>query len=119
VSATGRQANVRDMHVLLGTAVALLLACAPQETPRPQAEGETPEARENRDDRELMGRLELPALSIDDLGRWREFVLPDATERAFEDLGWIPSFAAGLVAAERAGRPLFLWAMNGHPLGCT
>ena len=25
----------------------------------------------------------------------------------------------GIVAADVAGKPLLLWTMNGHPLGCT
>jgi len=66
-----------------------------------------------------MRALPLPAVGVDDLPVWRAYVLPGPDELVFEQVEWLPSFAAGLRAAARAERPLFLWAMNGHPLGCT
>ena len=62
---------------------------------------------------------ELPQLRLEELGRWREHVLPAEAEVAFERLPWHASFAEGLRAAQEQARPLLLWAMNGHPLGCT
>jgi hypothetical protein len=32
---------------------------------------------------------------------------------------WLASFAEGVRAADAARKPLLLWIMNGHPLGCT
>ena len=63
--------------------------------------------------------LELPALERASLERWREHVLPDREELGFAQLPWHASFASGLRAAQSEGRALLLWAMNGHPLGCT
>jgi hypothetical protein len=49
----------------------------------------------------------------------REHVLPDAEELAWQGLGWRASLWQGVVDAQAAGKPILLWAMNGHPLGCT
>ena len=54
-----------------------------------------------------------------DRAAWRAHLLPTDDELAWAALPWLPAFGEGLAAAERAGRPLLLWAMNGHPLGCT
>ena len=64
-------------------------------------------------------RVPPPELRAGDLGRWREHLRPTSDELAFEEIPWIASFAEGLRRAERDGRPLLFWAMNGHPLGCT
>lgn len=63
--------------------------------------------------------LPLPGLRLADLDRWRTHVVPTEAETRYAGIDWIPSFSEGLVAASRRGRPLLLWAMNGHPLGCT
>ncbi|MEQ8764002.1 MAG: hypothetical protein RL885_08745 [Planctomycetota bacterium] len=63
--------------------------------------------------------LELPELRREDLARWRSHVRPTAKELAFEQIDWIPEFAAGVRESERLGKPMLFWAMNGHPLGCT
>lgn len=51
--------------------------------------------------------------------RWRDHVLPTPDETGWERIPWIPSFAGGVLAAQEAQKPLLLWVMNGHPLGCT
>jgi len=48
-----------------------------------------------------------------------ELCLPAKSESAWLDLGWeIDLWAARQRAAEE-GKPIFLWEMDGHPLGCT
>ena len=64
-------------------------------------------------------RLPWPELRVEDLERWRDHVRPTSEELAFEAIAWIPNFAEGLRQADAQGKPLLLWAMNGHPLGCT
>lgn len=44
--------------------------------------------------------------------------LSDA-ECAWRKVGWLPSFGDAVAQARDAGRPVFLWAMNGHPLACV
>ena len=41
---------------------------------------------------------------------------PKATWRT---IPWKTSVLDAQAAAARAGKPIFIWAMDGHPLGCT
>ncbi len=53
------------------------------------------------------------------LARWAARVEPAADELSWQTLPWLPSLWEGLVTAGRQEKPLLLWVMNGHPLGCT
>lgn len=50
---------------------------------------------------------------------WGAFIRPSANERKFEEIGWRNQFWPAVEEARKLGRPLLLWTMNGHPLGCT
>lgn len=50
---------------------------------------------------------------------WCALLEPEAEARAWQSIPWRTSFHAGLAAAAESKRPLLLWLMNGHPLGCT
>ncbi|MCB9881642.1 MAG: hypothetical protein H6832_10665 [Planctomycetes bacterium] len=39
--------------------------------------------------------------------------------RAEEDIAWRATFGAAIREASQQKKPVLLWAMNGHPLGCT
>ena len=54
-----------------------------------------------------------------DLQTWLALIEPTAEELSFERIGWAPSFHEGMKRASRERKPLLLWVMNGHPLGCT
>lgn len=54
-----------------------------------------------------------------DLAAVRAHVLPSEEEVAWKRLGWRASLARGVLEAQAAEKPILLWAMNGHPLGCT
>jgi hypothetical protein len=90
--------------LLPATLLALTLACS--SAPRTDVDAAT-------------GGLTLPTLGADSLARWRDHLAPADDELAFESVGWLTSFADGMEAADAQQRPLFFWAMNGHPLGCT
>ena len=51
--------------------------------------------------------------------KWLAFIRPDDQELAYEKLGWRSKFWPAVQEARRLGRPILLWTMNGHPLGCT
>ena len=85
----------------------LLLACLLQD-PDPSA-FEAP----------AFGDVALPTVTAENAAAWREYLRPTEEEAAFEAIPWRPTFAEGLREAGRAERPLLLWVMNGHPLGCT
>ncbi|MBL8860027.1 MAG: hypothetical protein JNL28_16075 [Planctomycetes bacterium] len=53
------------------------------------------------------------------LDEWCALLEPEAEARAWQAIPWQTNFHAGLAAAAEAQRPLLLWLMNGHPLGCT
>lgn len=40
-------------------------------------------------------------------------------ELAWRNVGWLPSFGDAVAQARKDGMPIFLWAMNGHPLACV
>src|SRR5262245_13697799 len=50
---------------------------------------------------------------------WRKPLLPATGELAWQQIPWATKFKDGIAAADAAGKPLLLWTMNGHPLGCT
>jgi hypothetical protein len=54
-----------------------------------------------------------------DLAACRDHVLPDADELAWRAIPWLAELRAGLAAGAEQRKPVLLWAMNGHPLGCT
>jgi hypothetical protein len=51
--------------------------------------------------------------------QWKRYLEPKAAECAFEGIAWRPTFYEAVVEAQEKDRPILLWAMNGHPLGCT
>ncbi len=60
--------------------------------------------------------LELSAKNSSD---WANFIRPNADELTYETIGWRNAFWPAVEEARRLGRPILLWTMNGHPLGCT
>ena len=60
-----------------------------------------------------------PVLNGDTFNVWRSFIVPSAEERPDEQIAWASNLAEGLERAHAQQRPLLLWMMNGHPLGCT
>ncbi|HEY9790417.1 MAG TPA: hypothetical protein V6D22_08460 [Candidatus Obscuribacterales bacterium] len=46
-------------------------------------------------------------------------VIPTPQEDAWLNIGWRTNLMQARLEAQRYNRPLFVWLMNGHPLGCT
>ena len=63
----------------------------------------------------------LPAFATagTNLQAWRTHIRPDQKDLTFEIIPWLTTLADGIRAADQASKPLLLWVMNGHPLGCT
>lgn len=59
------------------------------------------------------------ALTEKTFPRWLEFIRPTEAELAYERIGWRNALMPAVEEAKRLGRPILLWTMNGHPLGCT
>ncbi len=49
----------------------------------------------------------------------RAQILPSAEELAWKRHAWRASLWDGVIEAQQRELPILLWAMNGHPLGCT
>ena len=50
---------------------------------------------------------------------WRDHILPTEAELAWQKIDWLPNLQSGIAEAAKSQRPILLWAMNGHPFGCT
>lgn len=60
-----------------------------------------------------------PTLSPQTFAELRAAVVPSAEELAWKQIPWRASLWTGVIDAQVAEKPILLWAMNGHPLGCT
>lgn len=58
-------------------------------------------------------------LSEENLETWRDHILPEKTEMAWSEIPWLSTLKDGILAANTEKKPVLLWTMNGHPLGCT
>ncbi|MGI9517621.1 MAG: hypothetical protein ACR2NP_11280 [Pirellulaceae bacterium] len=58
-------------------------------------------------------------LHSENVDQWRDHILPGDGDLSWQQIPWLTTFADGIVAADEADKPLLLWTMNGHPLGCT
>ena len=58
-------------------------------------------------------------LNDDSFEELRKTIGPRGDEQAFLEIGWRHSFFTAVSEALETNRPILLWAMNGHPLGCT
>ena len=48
-----------------------------------------------------------------------ELILPHQDELAWTHVDWGVDLWEARRAAAKQGKPIFLWEMDGHPLGCT
>ena len=59
-----------------------------------------------------------PPLSGDDAAKLRALIKPRDGEDPFDTIPWETSLWDSRVKAAAAGKPIILWEMDGHPLGC-
>ena len=50
---------------------------------------------------------------------WRDHILPKPDELAWKKIPWHANFKDAILEANEVKKPILLWTMNGHPLGCT
>ena len=60
-----------------------------------------------------------PELSPDTFSDLFEICRPRSNEERWTQINWIGELWEGRQMAARQKKPLFIWAMNGHPLGCV
>ena len=58
----------------------------------------------------------IPAASFEKL---HALIAPDAGEDEWAQIPWRTSLWEARTEAAREGKPILLWEMDGHPLGCT
>ncbi|MCA9320040.1 MAG: hypothetical protein KDB53_04860 [Planctomycetes bacterium] len=62
----------------------------------------------------------LPAQDAEkSVAEWLDYLKPKVEDGAWKEVPWRSEFGTAAVEAQRAKKPLLIWAMNGHPLGCT
>lgn len=49
----------------------------------------------------------------------RDYLLPKEDEEAWTRIEWRTTFWEGVIDAQEEDKPVMLFAMNGHPFGCT
>jgi hypothetical protein len=58
-------------------------------------------------------------LTPEQIAKVRELVRPTADEDKWDRIPWQISLTEAREQAARQGKPILLWEMDGHPLGCT
>ena len=58
-------------------------------------------------------------LSDDAAAKVLAAVRPATGEDAFAEIPWLTSLWEARQVAAKEGKPILLWEMDGHPLGCT
>jgi hypothetical protein len=59
------------------------------------------------------------AISSDEFKQIRNLVKPDVSEERWAQIPWLTSLSEARKHAAAKGKPILLWEMDGHPLGCT
>jgi hypothetical protein len=62
--------------------------------------------------------LAAPPLSPDDATKLRTLIRPLDDEDPFDTIPWETNLYLARKKAAAAGKPILLWEMDGHPLGC-
>ena len=55
----------------------------------------------------------------DETDTWYSYILPKESELAWRTVGWRGTLGEAWLEAQKKDMPILLWAMNGHPCGCT
>lgn len=103
--------HTRDWTAALALGIAV---CVPFHT---FAQADTSDTRDL--EKRAAAKLAQMDLSADNAADWRALIATTAAETAWERIPWLASFHAGVRSAAEQEKPLLLWVMNGHPLGCT
>lgn len=57
--------------------------------------------------------------AVSDLDTKIASVLPTAADNRWLEIPWRTDLGIALKDAEREHKPIYMWVMDGHPLGCT
>ena len=59
-----------------------------------------------------------PAVNEEALAKLLKEIRPQPREDAFDTIPWQVSLWDARVKAAKEGKPILIWEMDGHPLGC-
>lgn len=51
--------------------------------------------------------------------QWKRYLQQSSQEQKWQEISWHAVFWEGVQHARAQDKPILLWVMNGHPLGCT
>ncbi|MBS2029147.1 MAG: hypothetical protein JST54_14685 [Deltaproteobacteria bacterium] len=60
-----------------------------------------------------------PAVTVENVSAITALIAPPADEVRYASIGWRRTLWEAAKEAQKADKPILLWAMNGHPLGCV
>lgn len=58
-------------------------------------------------------------LTAENYKQTRDFILPKPGEETWREIPWRVVFWDAVIDANKEDKPILLYAMNGHPFGCT
>lgn len=58
-------------------------------------------------------------ITLAQLPELRALIRPQAFETTWNEIPWLTSLWQARQRAAAEGKPILLWEMDGHPLGCT
>jgi hypothetical protein len=67
----------------------------------------------------LAASPDLPALGSSPIDREIAALLPSDSENRWMLIPWRTNIMAAIEEGRRVNKPIFLWVMNGNPLGCA
>lgn len=71
-------------------------------------------AKENKSEKKS-----LALINSKNIEKIKKHILPEKSKVTWQTIPWLSTMTEGVVKAQEEKKPIFLWAMNGHPLGCT
>jgi hypothetical protein len=66
----------------------------------------------------MLASLVLMVIGQDLDARIAEIVAKPSEEK-WLSIPWRTNLAEARISSQRQGKPIFMWIMNGHPMGCT
>jgi hypothetical protein len=61
----------------------------------------------------------VPPIGPDQFSKLHALIKPKADEAKWEEIPWLASLWEARQKAAAQGKPILLWEMDGHPLGCV
>ena len=67
----------------------------------------------------IFSSLTEPAVTPENFEALHQLMQPRADELKWKTIPWHSNLWGARIEAAEKGKPIYLWEMDGHPLGCT